>query len=271
VTWTNGGIANAAANKNVVYHGRDCVATIGYTGLARLEGTPTDTWLAKLILGYEPEGMRIGAVATVRVLRLREVVHRITDSLAAAFATRERRYRSMQHAFVIGGWRFNPRNGAFWPFSISIEKPAGAGDVRVAHHLSRRRWRWGEYSITAVGTHPLNGHEIETLRLSVSAALRDPQQVAELLAEATRLAASRSDRVGPHCMTSVIPAPRGRFDVAVRLRTDPAAPQPPLYYMPWIIMGDSLAVRPSTMWTRDITDQPGLVFTERHATVTTYQ
>ena len=72
-------------------------------------------------------------------------------------------------------------------------------------------------------------------------------------------------------MTSVIPAPQGRFDIAVRLRSDPAAPQPPLYYMPWIILGDDLAVPPSQLWTRYVTDAPGMVFSGGYATVTTYR
>lgn len=271
VTWSGGGgEADPAANKNVVYHGRDCVATIGFTGLAHLDGLPTDSWIARSILGTDVEGMYIGRISTTRPLRLRELVARLSSGMTTAFSGRHRSHRRFHHEVLIGGWKLTP-GGRAWPFSLSVAKPSDSGTVRVRHHLSRRLWSRGEYVITAAGTAPFTPQEIEDLRLAVSASLRSPKQVAELLAMATRAAAQRSSVVGPHCMTSIIPAPRGRFDVSVRLISDPASLQPPLYYMPWIIMGESLAVRPSAMWTREITDQPGLTFSEGFATVTTYR
>jgi hypothetical protein len=140
-------------------------------------------------------------------------------------------HRRIAHAFVVAGWRFSSRGTPTWPFLAVIEKSPGGSDVVVRNFLSRRRWRFGEYSIGAFGICPLSQDEIESLRMAISASLHDPQRVAELLANATQLAARRSPLVGAHSMTSVIPAPQGRFDVAVRLRSDPVAPQPPLYYM----------------------------------------
>lgn len=271
VTWSTGGVANPAANKNVVYYGPDCLATIGFTGLAALEGKPTDRWIAEAILGSTLDpGMHIGPIPGARLLRLSDLVHGLRGSLSDLFGGVERKHRAWEHAVTVGGWRFS-RSGKAWPVSLALVKPAGSDQVHVRHFLSRRRWRVGDYSITAFGTCLLADDEVEGLRLSVSASLRDPRAVADLLSEATRLVATRSPRVGGHCMCSSIPAPRGGFDAAVRLNADTAAPAPPLYYMPWIIMGDDLVVPPSELWTRDITDTPGFTFTKGFARVTSYR
>ena len=40
-----------AANKTVIFFARDALVTIGYTGVAYLDGRPTDQWIAEKLSG----------------------------------------------------------------------------------------------------------------------------------------------------------------------------------------------------------------------------
>lgn len=56
---------DALANKNVVFLARDGLVTLGYTGLAYLEGEPTDRWFArKLALDESLQDDGSGALRT---------------------------------------------------------------------------------------------------------------------------------------------------------------------------------------------------------------
>ena len=270
VTLSTGGVLSPAANKNVVYHGRDCLVTIGFTGLAALESLPVDTWIAREILGTAVEGTYIGRIQGARVHRISELVRLIRNGVRRAFHGAEHRHVQMVHTIVVGGWRWNSK-GETRPFVSSIEKARGESEAVVKHHLGRRMWLRGQYSLTAFGTLALEQREVQELNASVGAAINDPERVAELLAEATRVCAARSPGVGAHCMTSVIPVPHGQFDAKVRLVSDREAPEPPLYYTPWIILGNGLAAPPTTLWTREVTDEPGLVFSNAQVRITTYR
>jgi hypothetical protein len=50
-----GAVVNPAANKTVIYAARDGIVSIGYTGLAALNGVPTDKWVAVRLGGTEPK------------------------------------------------------------------------------------------------------------------------------------------------------------------------------------------------------------------------
>ena len=47
----SGSIHDPLANKNIIYWARDGFFTIGYSGLAYLQGKPTDQWIAEKLWG----------------------------------------------------------------------------------------------------------------------------------------------------------------------------------------------------------------------------
>lgn len=42
------------ANKNIVYVARNAIVSIAYTGLAYIDGIPTDVWIAERLVGGAP-------------------------------------------------------------------------------------------------------------------------------------------------------------------------------------------------------------------------
>jgi hypothetical protein len=75
-------VHDTAANKSVVYVGVNCRLLIGYTGLAYINGIPTDEWIVEQLYGE-----RLGEWIQVRhpyeSLNAQQVVERLRDRLPA--------------------------------------------------------------------------------------------------------------------------------------------------------------------------------------------
>jgi hypothetical protein len=95
-------------NKSVLYENR---AVLSFTGLAELEGVPTDMWIAT----------RLAAEPT-----LNDGLERLTSDLSAMF--QKLPYRGQPHSIVVGGWR---RNGPIEPTPFS---------GLVSNHFRQGNW-----------------------------------------------------------------------------------------------------------------------------------
>ena len=67
VTITKGGKRfDPASNKSLIYLARNAIVTIGYSGLAYLDGIPTDEWIAQTLWGKDlprhDDGRAVGHV-----------------------------------------------------------------------------------------------------------------------------------------------------------------------------------------------------------------
>jgi len=53
LTTAGGRAFDRDANKNIVFHARDGIAALAYSGIAYLNGTPTDQWIVETITGEQ--------------------------------------------------------------------------------------------------------------------------------------------------------------------------------------------------------------------------
>ncbi len=76
------------ANKTVIVMGSDCWVVLGYTGLAYLDGKPTDQVIAEAISGYDDlsGGAAFSPWFPDRLPHYREIRDRVESRIAAAYA-----------------------------------------------------------------------------------------------------------------------------------------------------------------------------------------
>ncbi len=81
-----------AANKTIIVIGRDCWLVLGYTGLAYLDGKPTDQFIAEAISGV-PDLEKSGFVgwATPEDLHFEGIMLRIEKAIQSAYRSYRRR------------------------------------------------------------------------------------------------------------------------------------------------------------------------------------
>jgi len=64
------------ANKNIIFHGRDCVAAIAYSGIAWIDAMPTDQWIVETITLVEwGRGAHRGSLSDGRPKRWPKLGH----------------------------------------------------------------------------------------------------------------------------------------------------------------------------------------------------
>lgn len=114
ITRLDTGKIHPLANKNVVFVPTDGIVTIGYTGLAYLEGVPTDTWIACKLASKDHRPFRDGKGPGMAVHfgglqnrpwpNLEQAVELLRQETEAAFV-RLRRSQLMRHQIEIAGWQ----------------------------------------------------------------------------------------------------------------------------------------------------------------------
>lgn len=96
------------ANKGIVVGAYDGVFAIGYTGVAYLGDTPTDTWLTAWVAGGYPAG---GMSLRPNVpLHLQAIAGRIQFGLEELFRAGGARYNGFGHEVVIAGRQYRRGN-----------------------------------------------------------------------------------------------------------------------------------------------------------------
>lgn len=137
------------SNKNVLYVTPAAFLSFAYTGLAFIQGKPTDQWLAELLNGEPfPRGVH-GGVALMRAASPpRELPHaaaavqRIADAVTVAFAARPHLgWQEEPLEVVCAGWQ--RLDGNAHRIFVSIKKGRGRVPVEVKwigeRKLGRRR------------------------------------------------------------------------------------------------------------------------------------
>ncbi len=100
-----------ASNKALLYRARDAFVTMAYTGIAYLDGAPTDQWIAEKIWGKPfyrgPEG-RILAFGNPRIPRWRKLGHTLQDlkhQMQQTWAGLPSEHRARRFEILVGGWQ----------------------------------------------------------------------------------------------------------------------------------------------------------------------
>lgn len=127
------------SNKTIVYRARDGYLVVGYTGLAFLDGVPTDKFLAQLIVGQQVgEGIVTHVSRDSGSVDTNTVLNRLYLGLSEFWARIPKADQSAPFELTIAGWHQLPQRSVAMPVIWALEKAGGDGRAFRA----RRAWRW---------------------------------------------------------------------------------------------------------------------------------
>lgn len=250
---------DAIANKTIVYRARDAIVTIGYAGLAYMDGQPTDQWLAAFLWGgpISPDGVR----AAIRIGR----APRQTDIGRTVSALTEAIERASNYAMervglslTIAGWQ-GLQGGHPRPFVVEIERIGGTTNLTRSprylkamqiHGIGAHAQIADELPVTPgqrLGVAHLEARLVRTVR---AAAANEPTIGADVLS--VFLGHPRSGRMG--CRFLPLIDHRARLESTVMQRTFQVA------HSPWLV-GPHGVYPPSMVIGQQVFDLGGLPFT----------
>lgn len=144
------------SNKTVIVVGSDCWLVIGYTGLAYLDGIPTDEFIANALAGGELGG-GIGMWHPGRSLHYREIARSIETTIHDAYRrlpVQARKYATTVSAAGLQNRKPRPRPVSFYavisesgaehtetagrvvrPFGFEVNYPIGSVNPSVFHRM----------------------------------------------------------------------------------------------------------------------------------------
>jgi hypothetical protein len=236
------------ANKNIIFHGRDGVAAIAYSGIAWIDDMPTDQWIVETITLEEwGRGEQRGSMSGGRPKRWPKLGHAMR-LIAEAFDEQCRRFPNTVGAgafevLAVGYQATHSRSTWFRPISLSYQREAAARSGVLSSGE-----RWFRHPSGLIGSCPA-AH----LRLVDLAALGAETRITEKTEEVTtafvkavQLAGTQSNTIGGDCISIEIDCPAKRKP-EVRLRFTPRPDRPEadprrtpvkstaLSFSPWII------------------------------------
>jgi hypothetical protein len=236
------------ANKNIIFHGRDGVAAIAYSGIAWIDGMPTDQWIVETITQEEwGRGEHRGSISGGRPKRWPKLGHAMR-LVGQAFDEQCRRFPKTVGAgpfeILAVGYQAT-HNHATWfrPITLSYQKePATPSGVLSSGP------RWFRHTAAIIGVCPAaNLGLLDVAALSAKTRVCEGTEgMARAYVEAVQQAATRSATIGRDCISIEIDCPAKRKpEVRVRFSPRPDRPKPDpqrtpsvstaLSFSPWII------------------------------------
>lgn len=188
---------DARANKTIVFHAADGIATLSYTGLGFLERAPTDAWIAHKLNGEEHpfDPGRVDFTVRFGIRRsnwpllgfaLRQLATRLSNA-----AKTDRKLRSLPISIAVAGWQWYRRKPPK-PF-LALIGQAEPGKY-VAKWAPRQHRRYFLHLTAPKGYIP--SHEAEAI---------DQRLSQTDLTEATSVLVSSIRRVAARTKTEVAP------------------------------------------------------------------
>jgi len=236
------------ANKNIIYHGRDGIAAIAYSGVAQIEGLPTDQWIVETItLEQWGRGEGRGSISGGRPRRWPKLGHAIR-LIGVAFDEQCRRFPRTVGAdpfevLAVGYQATHSRTTWFRPITLSYQKEAGA-----APGVFTASPRWFRHPAGVIGICPAaNIALLDVAGLPAQTRVcESPEETANVYVRAVQQAAAKSATIGADCISIEIDSPTKRKP-EVRVRFTPRADRPDpdthhtpvkstaLSFSPWIV------------------------------------
>lgn len=220
-----------ASNKVVLFLAKDAIVSIAYSGLAYVDGLPTDHWMAQQLWGEaieEPDEHTIMSVLKSPPKKdwpdLGTALARLRGETSLAFGRLPVNVRP-RHQIVVAGWQ--SRKGRPHPIAYEIAN----GRERSQRHAfscagTARRWHWERLDQSGrrvtpwrlsyiPDQNPLSGFELNQLGQTLADAMLSPDGCRQIMINAIRTAAKRSSVVGPDCLCVLLPLPtRGVVQVS---------------------------------------------------------
>ncbi len=235
---------DTCSNKTVVFYATDGIATLSYTGLALLEHSPTDSWIASKLNGtqhpFNPREIdftiRFGIKRTTWP-KLGLALIQLANELNTLATPRNSCLRAMPVTIAVAGWLWYRRKQSR-PFIALIGKSNGG---RYVVDWAPRQY--GQYFLHLIAPRhyvPSNEQSEINDRLATIAL---PEEATTVLASSIRRVAARTKTVGADCMAVSISHPnvsnpkiRTEFllndgEVPSQARTSPRF----VAYSPWVV------------------------------------
>jgi hypothetical protein len=262
----SGGTKNdPTANKNLIYLARDAIVAIGYAGRAyhpSNSNVPSDEWMAELLWGKPIlRGADGVAPSTLvfdnagHVLKVGQAIKLLQRELQNAFAQlNPKQRRAAQFHLVVSGLR-QSRFGTNLVLTQLIKKRDAIVIESVPRYINRLRNR------TCVLSFP-DGYMSTAQMDQIGTRLKclTPDESESVFVDQIRLVSSEHpDRVGPHCLSILLPHPK--YGDPIRVRFIPTVEHSatltsrslsfgtrtaPVAFSPWIV-GPDLLCAPSLM------------------------
>jgi hypothetical protein len=253
-------------NKNLLYSAKNGVVAMGFTGIAYVEGVPTDQWLAQQLVDKPlngPPGEPTPAYISGRVRPWRDVgsvLNTLRDSLSAVSArltNRNRREQWRLNPFVLlcVGWLWNRnRPSTSRPFIAYILKEEQRTDFDLLWS-SPRAGATQEGMVVAAPRSPFVDSALASLAPQLGDA--NPDDAERLMVEATRKCAHEAPVIGHDVLSVLLPPPkyaciRIRFiprSLVQKSRIIPNSQE--LSFSPWVI-GPCGIVGPAAFYGRGL-------------------
>ena len=266
------------ANKTIVLATRDALLSIAYTGLAFLEGVPTDEWLVRTIthkpIARGSDNVRPATISFVDSATwpdLGLVVNRLSDGLALAFTRlNPPDWREMPLTIIAAGWLLYRRRVPR-PVAVTIAKAKGIAPV-VTQWMPRYIGRRTYLAALPFGQMPKSEHS-ELLRQVAEVPM---DQAEPILVKGLRSVSAREGTVGDQVTCVTISPPqygsarvrydslkpdfarvtiRGR-DLKVPVAFTPWILTPGMIEAPSIVSGPTTSQRQVGPWTLDLGGGP---------------
>jgi len=234
---------DSRSNKTVVLHARDAIVTLSYTGLAYLQDTPTDAWIAHKLNGtqfpFNPKAvdftMRLG-MRRSEWPALGCALSQLAAALTQAASLPRSDLRRSSITVAVAGWLWYRRKR---PRAVLATVGKVGSDEFGVKWAPRRH---GKYFLHLIAP---NGYLSDFERQEVHARLAgaDLEDATAIFASSIRRVAARTDTVGADCMSVSISHPwmdertiNARFlpnlgEVAEKPRTSPRFAA----YSPWVV------------------------------------
>jgi hypothetical protein len=231
------------ANKNVVLRATDGLLVFGYTGLAFLDGMPTDTWIADRISGGACA--EIGWALAYGSFAVRDV----GSSLLALSEPLQGNpgFREYGGEICAVGWQWDGKRQSALVRDVLWRLQGQGEKLRWSQLVPRHLPERGEvFRMSATGNWALSAETWQTLLKRVAAAGGDWQSVEMILVEAIRSAAERSPgTIGAHCMP-ILARPWMFPNALVKLlpenphHRDAMGESVEVSYSPWMVAPDAI-------------------------------
>jgi hypothetical protein len=193
------------SNKTVVVVGTDCWVVLGYTGLAFLDGKPTDRVIAEAISGYDelaPAMMTFWQPSPD--LHYREIRRRVEEKLKDAYSRLPALEKKLTTVVLASGVQRKDNKVTKVMFRMII-----VGDTATSVEMRPDTQQFNSFYIDAVGmvSKPIIDRAKARLTAVNCPADEVPEQVRDILRDAVLETSAITDKVGDNVMTVVLDNP----------------------------------------------------------------
>lgn len=257
-------ILDKSSNKAIIFRASDALVTIGFTGLAVLDGLPTDQWIAEQLFGRPLDRAPVKGYPALSIEGWRpapnhDVVRSFelaAELLAPAFQRVHEAHPKQQLTLtlVIAGWKWSRRHHPR-PFFLSIHKEQNSSKFFIKHYR-----RYGSSSELNRKPIPIlcaaPGCYLDKADLQNLAEQLDPAgwyEEFDILVDTYQRVAAVYPAVSANFMSVTIP-PLHHKRVVVRYHTSDSTAVPcstqgisskqPVTYSPWLV-GSRLMMAPA--------------------------